>query len=81
VSAVGWLARLHFTFTIVIGRWSQLNAEEKARILNRNKQPQLLRIHTYEQVARSANYRLERDDWYNAHDDWQVLAAPTNPLT
>lgn len=71
----------HFTFTIVIGRWSQLNAEEKARILNRNKQPQLLRIHTYEQVARSANYRLERDDWYNAHDDWQVLAAPTNPLT
>jgi hypothetical protein len=66
-----------FSFVIIIGRWSQLTNSEKIRILNRNRQPSLnLRIYTYEQVARSANYRLERDDWFNEADDWGLQEAP-----
>lgn len=66
-----------FTFTIIVGRWSQLTREEKARLLNRNRQQgQSLRIHTYEQLARSASFRLERDVWFDENDSWGTLEQP-----
>lgn len=44
----GGYDQLIFSFTILIGRWSKLSNEEKARLLNRNREGvQNLRIFTY----------------------------------
>lgn len=58
-----------WTYTAILGRWSKLNDEEKARIIHRN-QSGPVKIHTFEQLARNANFRLERDDWHNDLDEW-----------
>ncbi len=42
-------------YGIVIGRWSQLDAEHRSRLVSMNRQDQFVRtIYTYEQVARRA---------------------------
>jgi hypothetical protein len=59
-----------FRYVLIIGRWSRLADSEKARIINRNRQDAgPVRIYTFEQLARGANFRLERDDWFNSHSD------------
>lgn len=71
----------NFSYAIVIGRWSRLTPDQKARILNRNRQNGSgLRVYTYEQLARGANYRLERDDWFNDYDSWGEADGAINPL-
>jgi hypothetical protein len=37
-------------------------------------------VYTYEQLARGANYRLERDDWFNDYDSWGEADGAINPL-
>lgn len=55
-----------FRYVLIIGRWSRLADKEKVRIINRNRQDAgPVRIYTFEQLARGANFRLERDDWFN----------------
>jgi hypothetical protein len=67
------------TYTIIIGRWSKLSVDEKARLLNRNRsRDNALQIFTYEQLARGANFRLERDDWYNDFDEFGPSASHTS---
>ena len=68
-SAFGGMDEPFFTYTVLIGRWSCLSPNEKARIINRNRSGGP-KIYTYEQVARNANFRLERDDWHNDTDVW-----------
>lgn len=54
----------NFNFTIIIGRWSQLTQTEKQRVLLRNKSSDhSSSMFTYEQLARGANFRQEREDW------------------
>ena len=60
-----------FTYTVIQGRWSGLSPEEKARVIGRNRTG-YPKIHTFEQLARNANFRLERDDWHNDLDRWEV---------
>jgi hypothetical protein len=71
--AFGGLDSPFYAYSIIVGRWSQLTAAEKARLLNRNRNGERVRIYTYEQLARVANFRLERDDWYNEIDIWRVV--------
>ena len=59
-----------FSYTAILGRWSKLSDDAKKRIVRRN-QSGPVKIHTYEQVARNANFRLERDDWHNDLDCWE----------
>lgn len=58
-----------FSYTAVLGRWSTLSNVSKKRVIHRN-QSGPFKIHTYEQLARNANFRLERDDWHNDLDSW-----------
>lgn len=63
-----------FTYTAIVGRWSKLDDAGKARIMQRNQNGPY-KIHTFEQLARNANFRLERDDWHNDLDCWDVEPA------
>jgi Shedu protein SduA, C-terminal len=54
----------HFTYTILVGRWSALSDSEKERLISRNRHGgHFQRVFTYEQVGRLANFRLEREYW------------------
>lgn len=65
-----------FSYTIIIGRWSQLDAAEKQRLISRNRHGDShLRTFTYEQVARLANFRLERDEWHDENNFWVAPSA------
>jgi Domain of unknown function (DUF4263) len=53
-----------FSYTVVIGRWSRLSADDKKRVIMRNRnQDTTVKLYTYEQVARLANFRLDRDEF------------------
>jgi hypothetical protein len=53
-----------FSYVVVMGRWSQLSADEKMRLIDFNRSNQGHRkIYTYEQLARQANARVEHDDF------------------
>ena len=67
--AFGGGEQCFWTYTAILGRWSKLNTKEKTRIVHRN-QSGPVKIHTFEQLARNANFRLERDDWHNDLDEW-----------
>lgn len=67
--AFGGADSCFFSFTAILGRWSQLKSDEKRRIMHRNQRGKV-KIHTFEQLARNANFRLERDDWHNDLDTW-----------
>lgn len=61
-----------FSYTIIIGRWSDLSSQDKQRLISRNRHGgSHLRIFTYEQVARLANFRLERDEWHDENAFWR----------
>jgi len=63
-SAFGGFDEPFFSYTILIGRWSNLTQEEKQRLISRNRHgPHDFKIYTYEQVARLASFRLEREEW------------------
>jgi hypothetical protein len=54
----------YFSYTILAGRWSKLENENKARIIARNRQGERdVSIYTYEQLARVSNYRLDREEF------------------
>ncbi len=59
-----------FSYTAILGRWSKLDDDGKARIISRNRDGGP-KVHTFEQLARNANFRLERDDWHNDLDAWE----------
>ncbi len=62
-----------FSYTIIIGRWSDLSSDDKRRLISRNRHGNShLRIFTYEQVARLANFRLERDEWHDENSFWNA---------
>lgn len=63
-SAFGGFEDPSFSYAIVIGRWSQLSREQKDRLVTRNRHndPNCA-TYTYEQLARQANGRLERDEF------------------
>lgn len=66
-----------FSYTIVIGRWSNLSRDDKSRLLQENRDSLGdLATYTYEQVARGACFRLERDDWFNDYDAGSSPALP-----
>lgn len=67
----------HFTYTVIAGRWSKLSKQDKARIIDRNRHA-YPKVHTFEQVARNANFRLERDDWHNELNDWTDPKSPND---
>ena len=72
--AFGGGEQCFWTYTAILGRWSKLNTKEKTRIVHRN-QSGPVKIHTFEQLARNANFRLERDDWHNDLDEWDWLSS------
>lgn len=67
--AFGGFEKCYWTYTAIVGRWSTLDDDGKARFIHRN-QSGPVKIHTFEQLARNANFRLERDDWFNDLDNW-----------
>jgi hypothetical protein len=70
-SSFGGFDEPFFSYTIIIGRWSDLRPPDKQRLISRNRHVDShLKIFTYEQVARLANFRLERDEWYDENISW-----------
>jgi hypothetical protein len=65
-----------FHFVAIIGRWSRLSDDEKARVVHRNLHSKdAMKLYTFEQVARAANFRLERDEW-NSEGLWGPMDTP-----
>ena len=63
-AAFGGFDEPFYNYTIVLGRWSRLRGSDKTRIIARNRNTDRdLTTYTYEQLARQANFRLERDEW------------------
>lgn len=61
-STFGGFGQPYFSYTVLIGRWSALTESDKARLISRNRHGgHQMCIYTYEQLARLANFRLERD--------------------
>ncbi|MET4172044.1 hypothetical protein ABIB99_003135 [Bradyrhizobium sp. LA6.1] len=72
-SSFGGFNEPYFSYTIIIGRWSDLSSQDKERLISRNRHGNShLRIFTYEQVARLANFRLERDEWHDENAFWSM---------
>ena len=70
-SSFGGFDEPFFSYTIIVGRWSDLSAQDKRRLTSRNRHGSShLKIFTYEQVARLANFRLERDEWHDENSYW-----------
>jgi hypothetical protein len=70
--AFGGFVEPYFSYTLLIGRWSLMSDSEKARWIDRNRHgggP--VRMYTYEQLARLANFRLERDEWHDENQSWE----------
>ena len=62
--AFGGLDVPTFSYVVVMGRWSQLNTKEKARLIDFNRMNQGHRtLYTYEQLARQANTRIDHDEF------------------
>ncbi len=51
------------SYSIVIGRWTQLSEEHKKRLLHLNRKPDRIHIQTYDQIAKLAIIK-EIHEWY-----------------
>jgi hypothetical protein len=71
-SAFGGFDEPYYSYTTLIGRWSQMNKDDKTRLIVRNRDSQQnAKTFTYEQLARLGNFRLEREEWSNELDGWE----------